>query len=338
MGWAKFDDGYATHPKLLAAGLEARGLDAAAICHCAKHETDGFVADISLPLLAYGAKKPHDVAARLVKVGRWMRDDEKGGYWIHDYLVYNPSRKEAEKRREDERQRKAKARGEAVSARSPVSVSESRPAGHPPESERNPNHVRAESERSPCAPSRAGVARPVPTRIEPPPTPPEAGLPPGGEEGPSEPGKAPPDAGRAVAASVAWELAERKLRNRSAPTPVSNERAWLERATQGILERHGEALIEAAKASPWDDAVALADAWEKAHAPPPKTHPQDAEVAAFRANAERNRLLAEGKACEACDGTGYVEDAETDANGSVARCPVCNGERVQTGAVLRSVG
>lgn len=107
MGWAKFDDRWATHPKLLAAGLEAAGLDARSICWCAGQETDGFVPDVALSILTAGHRSPGKVVARLVEVGRWSRDDERKGYVIHDYLDYNQSREAAEAKREDDRRRQA---------------------------------------------------------------------------------------------------------------------------------------------------------------------------------------------------------------------------------------
>lgn len=144
MGWAKFDDRYATHRKLLAAGLEATGLDARAICQCAGDLTDGFVADALLPVLAAGSKTPPiKLANKLVEVGRWWRDDERGGWWIHDYLDYNDTREEVERRREKERQRKASGRntqgrdeqGRVTSARNPQGIRADgarNPAGVPP--------------------------------------------------------------------------------------------------------------------------------------------------------------------------------------------------------------
>lgn len=103
MGWAKFDDRWPTHPKLLAAGLEAKGLDACGICYAAGQETDGFIPDSALSILAAGHRNPHKVAKVLVDVGRWTRDDERKGYVIHDYLDYNPSKESREAERQGKR-------------------------------------------------------------------------------------------------------------------------------------------------------------------------------------------------------------------------------------------
>lgn len=107
MAWAKFDDRWATHPKLLAAGLEAKGLDASGICYSAGQETDGFVPDAALVILAAGHRNPARVADVLVTVGRWSRDEARKGYLIHDYGVYNFTRSQGEDKRAQAAARKA---------------------------------------------------------------------------------------------------------------------------------------------------------------------------------------------------------------------------------------
>lgn len=105
MGWAKFDDRWATHPKLMDAGatptevLEACALDARAICWSAGQETDGFVPDAALVILSAGHRNAKGIADRLVKVHRWDRDEARKGFQIHDYLTYNESRADALQRR-----------------------------------------------------------------------------------------------------------------------------------------------------------------------------------------------------------------------------------------------
>lgn len=106
MAWAKFDDQYPHHPKMIEGGrLEAIGLDVAGICYCNRHLTDGFVSDKALSLLFPPARNVKKLAQLLVDVGRWHRDDERKGYTIHDFLEYNPSRDEVE----ETRQKKAEA-------------------------------------------------------------------------------------------------------------------------------------------------------------------------------------------------------------------------------------
>lgn len=117
MPWARFDDNRHASGKLIVAGLEANGLDANAITWCSANLTDGFVPDAVLPVVAAGAvTTPADLAARLVAVDRWSRDDERGGWWVHDYLDYNPTRVEVVAKREKRREagrKGGKASGEA---------------------------------------------------------------------------------------------------------------------------------------------------------------------------------------------------------------------------------
>jgi hypothetical protein len=90
MAWVRIDDGYAEHPKMLAAGAEGIALDIAAMCYCARQTTDGFVPAAVVDRLV-SARKRSRIVQRLVDVGRWTRDEERDGYLIHDYLKFNPS-------------------------------------------------------------------------------------------------------------------------------------------------------------------------------------------------------------------------------------------------------
>ncbi len=106
MGWAKLDDRRHQNPKLREAGLAASGLDAYAITYCAANETDGFVSKDVVSMLA-SCKRWTQIAQKLVHVNRWEWDEERQGWWIHDYLDYNPSKAETQAKRaaESARQR-----------------------------------------------------------------------------------------------------------------------------------------------------------------------------------------------------------------------------------------
>lgn len=91
MTWVRLEPTMPHHPKVVAAGLQAFGFDAAAICYSNLHGTDGFIADAILPVVFPGAPQPGKLAKRLVQVGRWRRDNERGGWWIHDIADYQPS-------------------------------------------------------------------------------------------------------------------------------------------------------------------------------------------------------------------------------------------------------
>lgn len=131
MGWAKFDDQFTDHPKVVAAGPMAELLAMRAVIHCARYETDGHVQAAQLPRLAVGITSVKKRVAKLVEVGLWHEDPDGDGWWVHDYLDYNPSAEEQEQKRADARERMRRVR-EKKRRRSP---------------ERS-RHVRANSERS----------------------------------------------------------------------------------------------------------------------------------------------------------------------------------------------
>lgn len=101
MAWVKLDDHFAEHPKIATAGPLAGWLHVCALCYCNRHLTDGFIPARVLGTLtdftgitdeANGEAKPKQLASVLLDVGLWEEAD--GGYQIHDYLEYNPSRDE----------------------------------------------------------------------------------------------------------------------------------------------------------------------------------------------------------------------------------------------------
>lgn len=103
MTWAKLDDAYPHHPKVLTAGLEALGFDAAAMCYANRYGTDGVITASSLPAVYPAARSPKRLAAKLVEVGRWHEAGHEcpdcpqtdDGWVIHDFLEFNPTAEEA---------------------------------------------------------------------------------------------------------------------------------------------------------------------------------------------------------------------------------------------------
>jgi len=90
MAWVRIDDGYVQHPKMLAAGADGIALDIAAMCYCARQQTDGFVPAAMVPCLL-PIKKHAATVRRLIELGRWVHDENRDGYIVHDYLQYNPT-------------------------------------------------------------------------------------------------------------------------------------------------------------------------------------------------------------------------------------------------------
>jgi hypothetical protein len=109
MTWAKVDDTLHSHPKARKAGLPALGLHLLAMSYCGQYLTDGFVEDgwIDMHVRTAAERKLPGV---LVDAGLWHEGE--GGYWIHDWLVYNPSREYVESKRA-ERSKAGKAGADA---------------------------------------------------------------------------------------------------------------------------------------------------------------------------------------------------------------------------------
>lgn len=88
MTWVRIDDGFADHPKILAAGPLAIVAQIRALCYCARHLTDGHLPEpAAAQLLADLSPLTADV---LIEAKLWHRNGR--GYVVHDYLRYNPTR------------------------------------------------------------------------------------------------------------------------------------------------------------------------------------------------------------------------------------------------------
>lgn len=109
MGWARFDDGYTDNPKILDAGPWAELLDMRAIIYCARMETDGLITRSALKRIGHGIPRTAERVNALLEVGRWTVNDG-GGYLVHDFLKFNPSKAEKEAQRAAGRERVRKHR------------------------------------------------------------------------------------------------------------------------------------------------------------------------------------------------------------------------------------
>jgi hypothetical protein len=95
VSWAKLDDAYPDHPKIVAGGPEVKGLHVDSICYSAAYLTDGLISPEVARRLASNNlvsedSTPRDLIERTVTVRLW--DKAKTGYQVHDYLKYNPTR------------------------------------------------------------------------------------------------------------------------------------------------------------------------------------------------------------------------------------------------------
>lgn len=103
MPWVKLDDRFPSHRKVALLPDRAFRLHVSAICWCAENLTDGRIAERELPLIAK-VRGIKSAAKELETAGLWDRIE--GGWEIHDYLDYNPSREQvlAERKKNAERQ------------------------------------------------------------------------------------------------------------------------------------------------------------------------------------------------------------------------------------------
>lgn len=146
MGWVKLDDQFSRHPKVLQAGPLSGWLHVCALNYCAQYLTDGFIpksavnglADFTHEDIGQSSYVGMDFVPALLKSGMWIEVD--GGYQIHDYLDYNPSREDVQKKRQADLERKRNSDSPAM------------------DSARNRNGIHAESKRP--------VPRPLPVPQE----------------------------------------------------------------------------------------------------------------------------------------------------------------------------
>ena len=86
MTWVKLDDGMIEHPKILGISDKSLRLFLVGLSYCSRQLTDGFVPS------AIGVSLGRKYATELVNAGIW--ETTPGGYIVHDYLDYQPSKAE----------------------------------------------------------------------------------------------------------------------------------------------------------------------------------------------------------------------------------------------------
>jgi hypothetical protein len=122
MSWAKFDDQYPDHPKIVEVGPLGMALHTAATCYCARYLTNGFIPKNQITKLlnlegilvenngVSHAVTNKEITEELLRVG--LFESAPGGYKIHDYLKYNPNADQVKAEREVTRLRQEKWRSE----------------------------------------------------------------------------------------------------------------------------------------------------------------------------------------------------------------------------------
>lgn len=126
MSWVKVDDQMPRHPKLLSLGrdrLMCQGVWLDGMCYASAYLTDGFVPAAALE------RGTERYARRLVEVGLWEVVD--GGYRIHDYHDYQPTKAAVTESRRKAAERQSRHRNGVTNGVTDASVTEPRPVPVP---------------------------------------------------------------------------------------------------------------------------------------------------------------------------------------------------------------
>lgn len=107
MAWVRIDENFAQHPKVVRAGPLGMAMHIAALCYSNRHLTDGFVLKqivkhlLDLDGLSMRGNLDADwsmIAEDLVAAGLW--EEAPGGWHIHDYLDFQPSKSDIDKKKQ----------------------------------------------------------------------------------------------------------------------------------------------------------------------------------------------------------------------------------------------
>lgn len=125
MVWVRLDDHFDENPKIAAVGPLGLALWTVGLAYCNRNLTDGFIPfNVANGLLSWEYLDPQDGTGRrkrwrvsvssgmvgddvsservidlLVYAGLWEWDDERGGYYIHDYDHFQPTKADVEAER-----------------------------------------------------------------------------------------------------------------------------------------------------------------------------------------------------------------------------------------------
>jgi len=119
MVWAKIDDQFTDHEKVVGLSLAAKGLWLCGLVYSARRLTDGFVSEDVVARECYNAESDSltwpELSNELVNAGLWERADR--GFQIHDYLEYNPSKAQVQAERTTLSEKRAAAGKAGAAAR-----------------------------------------------------------------------------------------------------------------------------------------------------------------------------------------------------------------------------
>jgi len=113
--WVKLDDHFVDHPKIVKAGPMAGWLFVAGLCYANRFLTNGFIPAEQVGRLLPRVPRllPTELAGKLCRSRLWKTAKVKGtkGYIVHDFLKYQPSRRQVIRERKKTAERQARWRG-----------------------------------------------------------------------------------------------------------------------------------------------------------------------------------------------------------------------------------
>lgn len=109
MPWVKLDDHFDEHPKIARLDDHALALFVCGLAYCNRNLTDGFIpSQVGLGQLRFCDGNTTPAIRQLETVGMWEKKD--GGWQVHDFPEYQPSREAVLKERATDAGRKAESR------------------------------------------------------------------------------------------------------------------------------------------------------------------------------------------------------------------------------------
>jgi hypothetical protein len=104
MTWIRLDDQFIDHPKILAISDEAFRAYVSGLCYASRYLTDGLLPNAALSKIC--SKR-----ARKVLTEAQLWHDHEEGIMINDFLEYNPSKEDTERKRAQAAERMKRLRG-----------------------------------------------------------------------------------------------------------------------------------------------------------------------------------------------------------------------------------
>lgn len=130
MTWVRLDEAMPEHPKVAALGDSAFALWITSIAYANRNLTDGFVPSaVGIGQLRYCDGNPIPAIRELEDAGIWHKVD--GGWEIHDFLDYQPSKANVLAEREAARERMARRRSSDVRSKDAADVPPNTSRGSP---------------------------------------------------------------------------------------------------------------------------------------------------------------------------------------------------------------